>query len=129
MVYNFSIRELSSGEEETYTYREDGLLISSVNNEVRYDYDYNEDGLLTTKNRSQVGDEYDVAPCMPTTTGKYGLENHHGVMNEWAKQNVPGYTAFVNVSPTVALSVDNHKLTKEIFREWSRENYGRPVGD
>ncbi|PIH55269.1 hypothetical protein DC345_14690 [Paenibacillus taichungensis] len=32
------------------------------------------------------------------------------------------------MSPTVALSVDNHKLTKEIFREWSRENYGRPVG-
>ncbi|CAH1225210.1 hypothetical protein [Paenibacillus sp. JJ-223] len=39
LAYNFNDqlvrrRELSSGEEETYTYREDGLLISSANNEV-----------------------------------------------------------------------------------------------
>jgi len=68
-----------------------------------------------------------VIPYRPIT-GKYGLENHYGVMNEWVEQNVPRYTIFVNVSPTVALIVDNHKLTKEIFREWSRENYGRPVG-
>ncbi|MEY8746875.1 RHS repeat-associated core domain-containing protein [Bacillales bacterium AN1005] len=59
MVYNFNDqlirrRELPSGEEETYAYREDGLLISSANNEVRYDYDYNEDGLLTAKYKSNT---------------------------------------------------------------------------
>ncbi|EHS56355.1 YD repeat-containing protein, partial [Paenibacillus sp. Aloe-11] len=53
-AYNFNDqlikrREMSSGMEETYVYREDGLLQTAANEHTRYDYTYNEDGLLTGK--------------------------------------------------------------------------------
>ncbi|WCM60080.1 RHS repeat-associated core domain-containing protein [Paenibacillus polymyxa] len=53
-AYNFNDqlikrREMSSGMEESYMYREDGLLQRATNEHTRYDYTYNEDGLLTGK--------------------------------------------------------------------------------
>ena len=47
-------------------------------------------------------------------------------MNEWAEHNIPGYTK--KNAPTVLLTPENHGATKEVYREWLRENYGQPVG-
>ncbi|WP_339278457.1 RHS repeat-associated core domain-containing protein [Paenibacillus sp. FSL W8-0426] len=79
LAYNFNDqlvrrRELSSGEEETYTYREDGLLTSSANNEVRYDYDYNEEGLLTAKYQSRFGERTTDAAPRPVLRYEYDVE-------------------------------------------------------
>ncbi|MHB0879520.1 RHS repeat-associated core domain-containing protein [Paenibacillus sp. SEL1] len=59
-AYNFNDqllkrREMSSGVEESYMYREDGLLQTAANEHTRYDYTYNEDGLLTGKYMSSSG--------------------------------------------------------------------------
>ncbi|MCC3378817.1 RHS repeat-associated core domain-containing protein [Paenibacillus farraposensis] len=59
-AYNFNDqlikrREMSSGMEETYVYREDGLLQTAANEYTRYDYTYNEDGLLTGKYMNNSG--------------------------------------------------------------------------
>ncbi|WP_226002959.1 hypothetical protein [Paenibacillus sp. BJ-4] len=56
-AYNFNDRlikrrEMSSGMEESYMYREDGLLQTATNEHTRYDYTYNEDGLLTGNRES-----------------------------------------------------------------------------
>lgn len=55
------------------------------------------------KGREKVVKEYDVVSYRPAY-GKHGLENHHGVMNEWTKQNIPGYKEKAGKSPTVTLS-------------------------
>ncbi|MEK4247180.1 hypothetical protein MKZ20_17930 [Psychrobacillus sp. FSL K6-2684] len=86
---------------------------------------------VDTKGTEKVVKEYDVISYRPAN-GKHGLENHHGVMNEWAKQNIPGYKEKVGKSPTVALTDRNnggmHEATKKVYRKWLRERTGRPVG-
>jgi hypothetical protein len=57
-----------------------------------------------------------------------GAQNHHGVLDVWASQNVPGYVSRAAGSPTVALSNDAHAATNAIYREWLTANYGKPVG-
>lgn len=83
------------------------------------------------KGTDKVVKEYDVVSYRPVN-GKRGLENHHGVMNEWVKQNILGYKEKVIKSPTVAPSDRNnggmHEATKKVYREWLRERIGRPVG-
>lgn len=86
---------------------------------------------VDTKGTEKVVKEYDVISYRPAN-GKHGLENHHGVMNEWAKQNIPGYKEKVGKSPTVALTDRNnggmHEATKKVYRKWLRERTGRPLG-
>jgi hypothetical protein len=56
------------------------------------------------------------------------LEKHHGVMDEWAKAHLgnSGYSS--RQAPTIALTESQHEATKEVYREWLRANYGKPVG-
>jgi hypothetical protein len=69
--------------------------------------------------------EYDIVPYRPRNPP---LENHHGIMDAWAKVNVTGYVERAPDSTTIALSKANHDATKATFRDWLRENYGSPVG-
>ena len=72
-------------------------------------------------------DEFlDIAPYDNQKYKTPGFEKHHGVLNEWAEHNIPGYTK--KNAPTILLKPETHKLTKEIYREWLRKNYGKPVG-
>jgi hypothetical protein len=49
-------------------------------------------------------------------------------MDAWAKHNIPGYRSRASDNPTIALSPAKHSATKAVYREWLRENYGKPVG-
>lgn len=53
---------------------------------------------------------------------------HHGVLDAWAKENIPGYRSRAADNPAIELSTNNHAATKAVFREWLTENYGKPVG-
>jgi HNH/Endo VII superfamily toxin with a SHH signature len=57
-----------------------------------------------------------------------GFENHHGVLDRWAAENVPGYRSRAGDSPTIRLSEPGHGATKKVYRDWLREQTGRPVG-
>jgi hypothetical protein len=73
-----------------------------------------------------VGREvFSVGPYRPSSTP---LQNHHGVMDVWAAENVPGYGRRAADSPTIALSKSQHDATNAVYREWATEMTGRPVG-
>ena len=57
-----------------------------------------------------------------------GLENHHGILDVWAKTNIPNYVsrAFDNV--TIALTKQQHDATKAVYREWLKARTGKAVG-
>ena len=117
-------------------YQGDGLNLHAYcgNNPVKYSdpsgYSKSKGNCSTTQNPSTGANnnyqEYDVVPYNNRTYKTPGYEKHHGVLNEWAEQNIPGYTK-VN-SPTILLTPQDHELTKEVFREWLRKKYGKPVG-
>ncbi|WP_084011192.1 hypothetical protein [Pseudofrankia sp. DC12] len=67
----------------------------------------------------------DVVPYRPTQPG---LENHHGVLDVWARNNVPGYGIRPADSTTVALTPAQHAATKAAYRDWLEEQTGRRVG-
>ncbi|GIH02808.1 hypothetical protein Rhe02_08750 [Rhizocola hellebori] len=67
----------------------------------------------------------DVVPYRPTHAG---LENHHGVLDVWAKHNVPGYTSRAAGSTTVALAPAEHAATKVVYRDWLEGMTGKRVG-
>ncbi|HHJ1306046.1 RHS domain-containing protein, partial [Pseudomonas putida] len=70
--------------------------------------------------------EYDITPYRPSNSP---LENHHGILDIWAAQNVPSYGGkYPKGSPTIVLSSKNHAATKAVYREWLREKTGKPVG-
>jgi RHS repeat-associated protein len=69
--------------------------------------------------------EFDVVPYRPTNTP---LQNHHGIMDAWAKNNVPNYVSRAGDSPVIALGKTNHDETGKVFRDWLESNYGRRVG-
>ena len=68
---------------------------------------------------------FDTVPYRPTIGG---LENHHGIMDAWLKNNVPGYKTRAGDSTTMALTPSDHAATKSVFRDWLETNYGKPVG-
>ena len=49
-------------------------------------------------------------------------------MDAWAKENIPNYKSRASDSTTIALTKSQHDATKEVYRDWLRENYGKPVG-
>uniref|UniRef100_UPI0009D66EC5 T7SS effector LXG polymorphic toxin n=1 Tax=Fictibacillus gelatini TaxID=225985 RepID=UPI0009D66EC5 len=67
----------------------------------------------------------DVVPYRPSNSP---LENHHGVMDVWAKHNVPNYVSRGGNTPTVALTKEQHAATKAVYREWLYEKTGKKVG-
>ncbi|MDO8225307.1 ribonuclease YeeF family protein [Bacillus cabrialesii] len=68
---------------------------------------------------------FDVVDYRPSNSP---LENHHGVMDVWAKHNVPNYVSRGSNTPTVALTKEQHNATKKIYREWLYEKTGKKVG-
>ncbi|HEV2360146.1 MAG TPA: polymorphic toxin-type HINT domain-containing protein, partial [Acidimicrobiales bacterium] len=72
-----------------------------------------------------VVQEYDTVPYRPSNSP---LENHHGVLDVWAKNNIPGYVSRAAGSPTMALSAANHAATNTVYRAWMLERTGRAVG-
>ncbi len=67
----------------------------------------------------------DIVPYRPSNSP---LENHHGVMDVWAKHNVPNYVSRGGNTITVALIKEQHDATKAIYRQWLYEKTGKKVG-
>ncbi|MFM2479668.1 RHS repeat-associated core domain-containing protein [Celerinatantimonas sp. MCCC 1A17872] len=67
---------------------------------------------------------YDVVDYRPSSSP---LENHHGLLDIWAKHNVSGYVSRGKDTPTIALTKSQHDATKAVYRNWLKENYGKPV--
>jgi len=57
-----------------------------------------------------------------------GFENHHGVMDVWATENIPGYRSRATDSPTMALSREGHGATKREYLAWRRARTCQPFG-
>ncbi|WP_053486152.1 RHS repeat-associated core domain-containing protein [Lysinibacillus sp. FJAT-14745] len=68
---------------------------------------------------------YDVVPYRPSNSP---LENHHGVLDVWAKHNVPNYVSRGVNTPAIALTEPQHGATKAVYREWLFEKTGKRVG-
>ncbi|MGG4110316.1 ribonuclease YeeF family protein [Bacillus subtilis] len=68
---------------------------------------------------------FDVVDYRPSNSP---LENHHGVMDVWAKHNVPNYVSRCSNTPTVALTKEQHNATKKVYREWLYKKTGKKVG-
>ncbi|MEV6631568.1 hypothetical protein AB0M54_12535 [Actinoplanes sp. NPDC051470] len=62
-----------------------------------------------------------VAVTVGVMTGTHnhaGLENHHAVLDVWAKHNVPNYKSRAASSTTVAPTPAEHAATKSVYRDW-----------
>ncbi|MED0703753.1 hypothetical protein [Aeribacillus composti] len=79
---------------------------------------------LGTKGTGNVR-PYDVVPYRPSNAP---LENHHGILDVWAKHNVPNYVSRGADTPTVALTKAQHDVTKAVYRQWLYEKTGKNVG-
>ncbi|QYR19150.1 hypothetical protein KZ483_14355 [Paenibacillus sp. sptzw28] len=66
-----------------------------------------------------------VVPYRPSNAP---LENHHGILDVWAKNNISGYKSRKSDNPTIALTQQQHDATNQVYREWLYENTGKPVG-
>ncbi|HEU4962865.1 MAG TPA: RHS repeat-associated core domain-containing protein [Bacilli bacterium] len=69
--------------------------------------------------------ENDVVPYRPSNAP---LENHHGVLDVWAKNNIPNYISRGADTPTIALTPEQHNATKAVYRDWLFEKTGKKVG-
>ncbi|MCX7571379.1 polymorphic toxin-type HINT domain-containing protein [Tumebacillus sp. DT12] len=68
---------------------------------------------------------YQVVPYRPTNTP---LENHHGVLDVWAKHNIANYKSRATHTPAIALTKALHDATKAVTRDWMEINTGKRVG-
>ena len=71
--------------------------------------------------------------CQPFDIVEYGdknpgFENHHGVLDAWAKNNIPGYVSRAADGPAMALTDAQHAETKAVYRDWLFGQTGRYVG-
>lgn len=57
-----------------------------------------------------------------------GIENHHGVLDVWATNNIDGYKSRAGKSTTIALTKEQHNATKAVYRDWLYEKTGKKVG-
>jgi hypothetical protein len=94
------------------------------------------EGLASTPGRGKAAEgvrefasrgaaEFDVARYGDRAPG---FENHHGVLDKWAADNVPGYSSRAADGPTLRLSREGHAATKAVYRDWLMERTGKPVG-
>ncbi|WIM97628.1 DNRLRE domain-containing protein [Actinoplanes oblitus] len=67
----------------------------------------------------------DTVPYRPSHVG---LENHHGILDVWAKHNIPNYKSRAAGSTTVALKKGEHDATKKVYRDWLEARTGKRVG-
>jgi RHS repeat-associated protein len=81
--------------------------------------------LMDEAGAARVVKEYDVVPYRPATSP---LENHHGLLDVWAKENIDGYVSRASDNPTMALSKLHHDATKAVYRDWLFERTGKRVG-
>jgi hypothetical protein len=70
-------------------------------------------------------EEFDVVPYGVKAPG---FEKHHGVLDVWAKENIPGYVSRAPGTPTVVMQPETHSVTKTVYRDWVEERTGRRVG-
>jgi hypothetical protein len=56
---------------------------------------------------------------VPYSTKAPGFEKHHGILDSWARANVPGYAG--GRAPTVVLTVPQHNATRAVFNTWRAE--------
>ncbi|MCT4688501.1 hypothetical protein [Vallitalea sp.] len=68
---------------------------------------------------------YDIVTYKPKNAP---LENHHGIMYVWAKNNIPGYKSRASKSTTIALTKEQHNATKAVYRDWLFDRTGKKVG-
>jgi RHS repeat-associated protein len=68
---------------------------------------------------------FSVGPYRPSATP---LKNHHGVLDVWAANNVPGYVQRGTSTPTIALTKTQHEATNVVYREWLFERTGKRIG-
>jgi RHS repeat-associated protein len=68
---------------------------------------------------------FDVVSYRPSNAP---LENHHGILDKWASENIPGYVSRAADNPTVALTKAQHDATKAVYRDWLYDMTGRRVG-
>ena len=69
--------------------------------------------------------EYDIVTYRPSTSP---FENHHGILDVWAKHNVPNYQSRRGDTPAIALTKAHHDATKAVYRDWLFEKTGKKVG-
>lgn len=67
----------------------------------------------------------DVVDSRPTTSP---FENHHGILDVWAKHNIDNYVTRGANTPTLALTKAQHEATKRVYRDWLFETTGKRVG-
>lgn len=68
---------------------------------------------------------FDTVPYFPKNPP---LENHHGILDVWAKHNIEGYQSRAAHNPTIALTKEQHDKTKEVYRDWLEEKTGKRIG-
>ena len=56
-----------------------------------------------------------------------GFQNHHGILDKWATENIPGYASRAADSPAIRLSVEGHDATRTVFTEFTKELTGKPI--
>lgn len=83
-------------------------------------YYVGQDGWLV---HNQSINQFDLVPYRPSNSA-FGLENHHGIMDAWAKYNVPGYKTRAGGAPTIALTPTQHNATKQEALKWLEEQTG-----
>jgi len=85
--------------------------------EAYYKFAKSKDGKTT--------EPYDIVPYRSSNSP---LENHHGVMDVWAKHNVHDYVSRGANTPTIALTKERHNATKAVYRQWLFEKTGKKIG-
>ncbi|GCE23166.1 RHS repeat-associated core domain-containing protein [Dictyobacter kobayashii] len=96
--------------------------------QVMYNLEVTQDHTYTVGNEQWIVHNakcYDVVPYRPKNPP---LENHHGIMDAWAVENIPSYVGRNKENPTVALTKSQHAATQAAFREWLFNRTGKPVG-
>ncbi|MFK7823421.1 MAG: RICIN domain-containing protein [Oligoflexales bacterium] len=84
-------------------------------------------GILGKNSNVEIPKEFDTVPYRPSNK-KYGLENHHSVLDKWLSENLDVYGRRPGKSTTLALSPENHKKAHDVSRQWMKEKTGKPVG-
>jgi len=57
-----------------------------------------------------------------------GFEKHHGVLDVWAKSNIPGYVSRAADTPAIVLTAAQHAATRTVFNEWRVKKTGSLTG-